>query len=75
MFERIIDLYGDKVSRMLSVQYRMNEVISNWASEAMYNGLLKAGDSVAHHLLSDLSHVEALTLEFGEAMVFFDTAG
>lgn len=75
LFERIIEMYGDKVARMLGVQYRMNQVISNWASEAMYKGELMAGDSVAHHLLGDLPHVDGHALDSEGAMVFFDTAG
>ena len=44
----------DKVVRMLTVQYRMNRVISDWSSNAMYGGRLVAAESVRDHLLSGL---------------------
>jgi ATP-dependent RNA/DNA helicase IGHMBP2 len=55
MFERIMD-YRD-VSRMLRIQYRMHEDISNWASEAMYNGQLLTHELVKGRKLIDLAHV------------------
>lgn len=38
---------------MLKIQYRMNQDIMKWSSEAMYNNELIADESVANHLLSD----------------------
>lgn len=54
LFERLHGLYGDDVSQMLTVQYRMHEDIMSWASAALYHNLLTAHPSVAHHTLSDL---------------------
>jgi ATP-dependent RNA/DNA helicase IGHMBP2 len=64
MFQRLMTLYGDdsddvarkggRVSRMLQVQYRMNELISDWASRAMYGGALCTHESVKHRTLSQL---------------------
>ena len=41
----------DEIMRLLPVQYRMNELIMNWASEAMYEGKLDAASSVKSHTL------------------------
>lgn len=49
--ERVIQRYGDAVVRMLTVQYRMNSAIMQWASEQMYQGRLTAHTSVEKHLL------------------------
>lgn len=54
LFERLHGLYGDDVSQMLTVQYRMHEDIMSWASAALYHNLLAAHPSVAHHTLPDL---------------------
>lgn len=37
LFERLADLYGDEVMSMLTVQYRMHELIMNWSSKELYN--------------------------------------
>eukprot|EP00007_Cunea_sp_BSH-02190019_P000869 CAMPEP_0174249110 /NCGR_PEP_ID=MMETSP0417-20130205/43415_1 /TAXON_ID=242541 /ORGANISM="Mayorella sp, Strain BSH-02190019" /LENGTH=1140 /DNA_ID=CAMNT_0015328979 /DNA_START=37 /DNA_END=3459 /DNA_ORIENTATION=+ len=61
---------------MLTIQYRMHRVISDWCSKAMYGGRLVADPSVASHLLSDLPNVDADQFELtSEAMVLIDTAG
>jgi superfamily I DNA and/or RNA helicase len=41
-------------SRMLNIQYRMNQMISDWSSIEMYNGNLKSHESNAHHTIADL---------------------
>ena len=46
---------GNKeVSRMLSVQYRMNQQIMEWSSLVMYGGNITAHPSVANHTLADI---------------------
>lgn len=58
LFERIIKhpaLTG--CAWLLDTQYRMNEMISTWASEEMYEGKLLSHESNAHHTLRDLSSV------------------
>ncbi|XP_068250113.1 DNA-binding protein SMUBP-2-like [Palaemon carinicauda] len=52
LMERLIGLYGDNVVKMLTVQYRMNSLIMDWASSALYDNRLTAHPSVADHLLS-----------------------
>lgn len=51
LMERLIQTYGDTVVRMLTVQYRMNGAIMEWASDQMYQGKLRAHSSVESHLL------------------------
>lgn len=51
LMERVIERYGEKVVKMLTVQYRMHEAIMQWASSEMYSGRLTAHPSVAQHLL------------------------
>ncbi len=74
LLERLIALYGDRVTRLLDVQYRMHEAIMAFPSAEFYGGALRADVSVAGHRLCQLPGVrtEALT----EAPVqFIDTAG
>ncbi|KAJ6363381.1 hypothetical protein OIU78_003537 [Salix suchowensis] len=58
LFERLTDLYGDEVTSMLTVQYRMHELIMNWSSKELYNSKIKAHPSVAAHTLFDLEGVK-----------------
>jgi hypothetical protein len=44
-------------SRMLEVQYRMHQDISDWASVSMYNGKLVSHESVRNRLLATLPWV------------------
>jgi len=74
LLERLIGLYGDRVTRRLDVQYRMNAAVMAFSSAEFYDGTLIADASVAGHRLCELPGVrpEALT----EAPVsFIDTAG
>jgi ATP-dependent RNA/DNA helicase IGHMBP2 len=49
--ERVLDRLGNKVMRMLTTQYRMNQVIMQWSSDQLYDGKLVAHSSVSDHLL------------------------
>jgi len=49
--ERIIDLYDNKVVRMLTTQYRMHHLIMQWSSDQLYHSKLTAHPSVRDHLL------------------------
>jgi ATP-dependent RNA/DNA helicase IGHMBP2 len=84
MFERLMELYGDnenrdkdgRVSRMLKVQYRMHETISNWASNAMYGGHLQTHDSVRHRTLRQLTGNSNEQNDVAESsLMLIDTAG
>ena len=54
LFERLLEVYGDRIKEMLRVQYRMNRVIMDFPSKTFYDGKLVAHESVANHTLSDL---------------------
>lgn len=58
LFERLANLYGDDVMSMLTVQYRMHELIMNWSSEELYSSKIKAHPSVAAHTLYELEDVK-----------------
>ncbi|XP_042224087.1 DNA-binding protein SMUBP-2-like isoform X2 [Homarus americanus] len=74
LMERIIDQCGEDVVRMLTVQYRMNNLIMQWASSAMYQNRLVAHPSVASHLLNQLKDVKT-SEDTESALVLIDTAG
>lgn len=52
-------MYGNKVKKMLMVQYRMHEKIMEFSSKELYDDLLVADESVASHLLQDLPDVSS----------------
>ncbi|XP_015718818.1 DNA-binding protein SMUBP-2 [Coturnix japonica] len=74
LMERVIKRYGEKVVKMLTVQYRMHEAIMQWASSEMYDGRLSAHPSVAQHLLKDLPGITC-TEETTIPLLLIDTAG
>ncbi|KAL2092970.1 hypothetical protein ACEWY4_010282 [Coilia grayii] len=74
LMERVIGRYGEAVVRMLTVQYRMNSAIMQWASERMYQGKLTAHASVEKHLLKDLAGVSDVE-EMSMPLLLIDTAG
>lgn len=57
LLERAERLQGGRLVRQLSTQYRMNESICSWSSEAMYSGSVQSAESVATRLLTDLPGV------------------
>ena len=36
LFDRLINIYGEKCCKMLKIQYRMNEIIMNFPSNELY---------------------------------------
>ncbi|KAM7396863.1 hypothetical protein PAMP_019871 [Pampus punctatissimus] len=74
LMERLIQMYGESVVRMLTVQYRMNSAIMEWASKEMYQGRLTAHTSVERHLLKDLPGVTCVE-ETSTPLLLIDTAG
>lgn len=83
LFDRALKRCGDdasKISRMLSVQYRMHRDISDWASREMYHNQLKPAKCVEGHLLQHLDHVvwneeEEEVVGSNKALLLIDTAG
>ncbi|XP_019053383.1 PREDICTED: DNA-binding protein SMUBP-2 isoform X2 [Nelumbo nucifera] len=74
LFERLADLYGDEVTSMLTVQYRMHELIMDWSSKELYDSKIKAHSSVASHMLYDLEDVKR-TSSTEPSLLLVDIAG
>lgn len=74
LMERLVDLWGETISRRITTQYRMHEQIMRFSSDEFYESSLVAADSVAAHLLSDLPNVGATPLT-QSPIRFVDTAG
>ncbi|XP_074951406.1 DNA-binding protein SMUBP-2 isoform X2 [Phalacrocorax aristotelis] len=74
LMERLVERYGEKIVKMLTVQYRMHQAVMQWASSEMYSGRLTAHPSVAQHLLKDLPGVTC-TEETAIPLLLIDTAG
>lgn len=74
LMERVINQCGEEVVRMLTVQYRMNTDIMQWASTAMYQDRLVAHSSVASHLLHQMQGVTT-NEDTERSLVLVDTAG
>ncbi|KAJ3057981.1 hypothetical protein HK102_010751, partial [Quaeritorhiza haematococci] len=74
LFDRLLDLHGPGIKRMLNVQYRMNDMIMKFPSKELYEDKLVAHESVKEHLLCDLPGVEK-TDETTVPIVFIDTSG
>ncbi len=73
LFERVMQ--SEKcVSTMLNEQYRMNSLIMNWSSNAMYEGELTAHSSVSQRLMTDLVKESEEEL-LNTPLMFLDTAG
>jgi len=74
LFERLLQAHGESICRLLSVQYRMHQTISDWCSNAMYEGRLVAAEAVRGHQLQDIEAVRGGS-EYLMPLVFIDTAG
>ena len=74
LMQRLVEHFGDTVTRQLTVQYRMHEQIMQFSSDYFYDGTLTADDSVKTHLLNDLPDVE-IDGRDNQPVLFIDTAG
>ncbi|XP_038906147.1 DNA-binding protein SMUBP-2 isoform X1 [Benincasa hispida] len=74
LFERLAEMYGNEVTSMLTVQYRMHELIMDWSSKELYDSKIKAHSSVAAHTLYDLEDVKK-TSSTEPTLLLIDTAG
>jgi ATP-dependent RNA/DNA helicase IGHMBP2 len=74
LMERLASLYGDRATRLLTVQYRMHRHIMEFPSLHFYGAELTAHESVAEHRLRDLPGIAEGGVS--ETVVeFIDTAG
>lgn len=75
LFDRLVrDHNGTQFKKLLDTQYRMNEDIMRFPSTELYDGLLKAHDSVRSSSLLDLPSVKS-TDETSIPCVWYDTQG
>uniref|UniRef100_A0A0D9VVY9 DNA helicase n=1 Tax=Leersia perrieri TaxID=77586 RepID=A0A0D9VVY9_9ORYZ len=74
LFERLTEAYGDQITFMLTIQYRMHELIMNWSSKELYNNKIKAHSSVAEHMLYDLEEVKRSS-STEPTIILIDTTG
>lgn len=78
LFERLLELHGDRIKGMLTIQYRMNTDIMDFPNAHFYEGQLQADNAVANHTLDISVKGEGLVAEAcrpKRVVVFFDTAG
>lgn len=75
LFDRLMEHHGGAdYKKLLNVQYRMNTEIMEFPSETLYDGQLKAADSVKDIILSDLKDVED-TEDTQIPCIWYDTQG
>ncbi|CAN6310295.1 unnamed protein product [Urochloa humidicola] len=74
LFERLTEAYGEQITSMLTVQYRMHEHIMTWSSKELYNNKIKAHSSVAGHMLYDLEEVTRSS-STEPTIILIDTTG
>ncbi|XP_037443852.1 DNA-binding protein SMUBP-2-like isoform X1 [Triticum dicoccoides] len=74
LFERLTEGYGEEITCMLTIQYRMHELIMNWSSKELYNNKIKAHSSVAGHMLYDLEGVNKSS-STEPTIILVDTTG
>ncbi|XP_072956201.1 uncharacterized protein [Typha angustifolia] len=74
LFERLAGFYGEEITSMLTVQYRMHELIMSWSSKELYNDKINAHPSVAGHMLYDLEDVKR-TSSTEPTLLLIDTTG
>ncbi|GAM87804.1 hypothetical protein ANO11243_058320 [Dothideomycetidae sp. 11243] len=75
MFDRLLDIHGGDIKRMLTTQYRMHEKIMQFPSDSLYEGKLAAAEAVKHRLLEGLPYEVQKTEDTSEPLVFYDTQG
>lgn len=78
LFDRITQMtHTQDVVKMLNVQYRMHQDISDWCSNAMYKGELGSFEGVARRKLHELSHVSIDKDDelLNATLLLLDTAG
>jgi DNA polymerase alpha-associated DNA helicase A len=75
LFDRLLELHGPKIKRMLTTQYRMHEQIMGFPSVELYDGKLMAAEAVKDRLLRDLPYEIEDTEDTREPLIFWDTQG
>lgn len=66
LFERLVDIYGFELAQTLYRQYRMHEVIAEFASEEFYDGRLEHGDRNRTATIDNLAPLLGIDAATGE---------
>jgi ATP-dependent RNA/DNA helicase IGHMBP2 len=74
LLERLVATFGESVTSLLEVQYRMHQEIMGFSSAHFYHGKLIADESVASHTLLAMLNVD-LNSSMNKPVTFIDTAG
>ncbi|KAI9166943.1 DNA polymerase alpha-associated DNA helicase A [Paramyrothecium foliicola] len=75
LFDRLLDLHGPSIKRMLTTQYRMHEKIMRFPSDELYESKLMAAEAVRYRLLKELDYEVVDNENTNEPLVFIDTQG
>lgn len=75
LFDRLLNLHGPSIKRMLTIQYRMHEKIMRFPSDEMYGSRLIAAEAAKARLLTSLPYPVLETDDTREPLVFWDTQG
>ncbi|TMW61129.1 hypothetical protein Poli38472_013592 [Pythium oligandrum] len=78
LFDRVTRMEATQsVVKMLKIQYRMHDAISQWSSQAMYKGELQSFEGVAKRKLHELAHVGIQEDDelLNATLLLLDTAG
>ncbi|KAI0117383.1 DNA helicase [Daldinia grandis] len=75
LFDRLLNLHGSSIKRMLTTQYRMHEKIMRFPSDELYESRLVAADAVKERLLRGLPYDVQDTEDTSEPVIFIDTQG
>ncbi len=78
LFERLLQVHGDRIRNMLIVQYRMNEEIEAFPNTEFYENKLQAYAEVKRRNLRDIlppSKADELEEEDLKPFLFIDTCG
>lgn len=75
LFDRLLSMYGSRIKRLLTTQYRMHSKIMTFPSEELYESKLSAASSVSTRLLTDLPYPVTDTDDTREPLVYIDTQG
>ncbi|GFQ81442.1 DNA-binding protein SMUBP-2, partial [Trichonephila clavata] len=74
MMQRLLNVHGDGIKKLLSTQFRMNELIMQFSSEQFYENKLVADETVCSSVLSNLSGVDATDMT-SKPLMLIDTSG
>ncbi|POS76833.1 hypothetical protein DHEL01_v204781 [Diaporthe helianthi] len=75
LFDRLLELHGPSIKRMLTTQYRMHDKIMRFPSDQLYESKLIAADAVQDRLLKDLPYDVEVCDDTTEPLIFIDTQG